>query len=128
MLFTCTYGTINIREIRYTQHTTDARQTMRERTYTDMKLTPEAAEARRQYAREWKSKNRDHLQEYNAKWREEHRDHLREYRRQWQKDNADKINGYNRAWRKKNPDKVREYAARYWSKRADQLKERTTEA
>lgn len=42
----------------------------------------------------------------------------RDYKRQYRLRNRDKINDQQRAWRKRNPDKVREYQAQYWNRRA----------
>lgn len=43
----------------------------------------------------------------------------REYARQWRQKNRDKVKAYNEAWRKKHPEKAREYQARYWERRAN---------
>ena len=56
-------------------------------------MTEAAMQARREYIREWKKKNREHLQEYQRKWR------------------------------KQNPEKVKQYADTYWAKKAVNLKE-----
>lgn len=42
----------------------------------------------------------------------------RDYKRRYRLRNREKINSQQRAWRKKNPDKVREYQAQYWNRRA----------
>ena len=43
----------------------------------------------------------------------------REYARQWRQKNRDKVKAYNEAWRKKHPEKAREYQMRYWERQAD---------
>lgn len=50
-----------------------------------------AVEARREYARAWREKNREHINEYQRKWNKE------------------------------NPDKVRAAKDRYWEKKAAEL-------
>ena len=42
----------------------------------------------------------------------------REYMREYKKKNAKRINAYNRAWRKANPEKTKQYNINYWTKRA----------
>jgi hypothetical protein len=42
----------------------------------------------------------------------------REYMREYKRKNAKKINAYNRAWRKANPEKTKQYNANYWMKKA----------
>lgn len=42
----------------------------------------------------------------------------RDYKRRYRLRNREKINDQQRAWRKKNPDRVREYQAQYWNRRA----------
>lgn len=43
----------------------------------------------------------------------------REYARQWRQKNRDKVKAYNEKWRKAHPEKAREYQRRYWEKQAD---------
>ena len=43
----------------------------------------------------------------------------RNYKRQYRIKNRDKINAQQREWRANNPDKVREYQSRYWEKLAE---------
>lgn len=42
----------------------------------------------------------------------------REYKRQYRIRNREKVNLQQRMWRKKNPDKVKEYQAQYWERKA----------
>ena len=42
----------------------------------------------------------------------------REYLKEWRKKNRDKWNAYQKKWRKNNPDKCNEYQTRYWEKKA----------
>lgn len=42
----------------------------------------------------------------------------REYARQYRERNRDKINAQNREWRALHPDRVKEYNRRYWEKQA----------
>ena len=42
----------------------------------------------------------------------------REYARQYRERNREKINAKNREWRALHPDRVKEYARRYWEKQA----------
>ncbi|MEM1506334.1 phosphatase [Domibacillus sp. 8LH] len=47
----------------------------------------------------------------------------REYQRQWRSKNRDKANEYKRQWCKKNPDKVKQYQERHYMKKAKQQEE-----
>ena len=58
-------------------------------------LTEQAAQARRQYMKDYRE-------------RKQH-----------------KLNEYLRVWRKKNPEKVQQYNIRYWEKKARELKEQS---
>lgn len=42
----------------------------------------------------------------------------RDYKRRYRIRNREKINDQQRAWRKNNPEKVREYQAQYWERKA----------
>lgn len=44
----------------------------------------------------------------------------REYKRNYNRANASKINEYQRNWRKANPDKVKAYNQNYWQKKAQE--------
>lgn len=59
-------------------------------------LTPEAKQARNEYAAEWRREHLDAVREYHEKWQREH------------------------------PEKVKEYHARYWQKKANAKRETTT--
>lgn len=55
-----------------------------------MNLSKEALEKKRQYAREWRSKNKKRVSEYNKKWRSENKDKVVEYNhRFWEKKAAE---------------------------------------
>lgn len=41
----------------------------------------------------------------------------REYGREYRKRNKEKLDEYQRQWRKDHPDKVKEYAENYWTNR-----------
>ena len=58
-------------------------------------MTEEAIEARKNYMREYRAKNREHRREYMAEWRANHK------------------------------DKIAEYNSRYWEKRAAQMQQDT---
>lgn len=45
----------------------------------------------------------------------------REYARQYRAKNREKLNEYSRNWRKENPDKVKGYHEAYWEKKAGNL-------
>ena len=42
----------------------------------------------------------------------------RQYKREWRSNNLDHVRSYAREWRKNNPDKVAIHKARYWEKKA----------
>lgn len=42
----------------------------------------------------------------------------RDYKRQYRARNREKVNRQQREWRAKNPERVKEYQKRYWEKRA----------
>ncbi len=42
----------------------------------------------------------------------------RDYKRKYRAKNREKINQQQREWRARNPEKVREYQSRYWEKAA----------
>ena len=42
----------------------------------------------------------------------------REYARQYRERNREKINAQNKEWRALHPDRVKEYGRRYWEKQA----------
>ena len=44
----------------------------------------------------------------------------REYRRNWRKKNAEHVKEYKRVWSASNPEKVRACNARYWNRKAEQ--------
>ena len=46
-----------------------------------MDMEAAAAEARREYKRKWREKNREHIRAYNRQWRSKNREHIREYDR-----------------------------------------------
>lgn len=46
----------------------------------------------------------------------------KEYARQYRAKNRDRLNEYKRKWRKANPEKVNEYTERYWNKKAAEMK------
>ena len=48
----------------------------------------------------------------------------RNYHRQWRKENRQHINNYHRQWRKENRDKVKEYNKRYWENLAKEQQEK----
>lgn len=48
-----------------------------------MGMTQEAAEARRNYQREYRHRNRDRINSQRKRWREENRDKVREYNRNY---------------------------------------------
>ena len=48
----------------------------------------------------------------------------RQYMREWRLKNADHLKKYQREWRKRNPDKVMEYKLRFWTRQADKLKQK----
>ncbi|MBD5489280.1 MAG: hypothetical protein HDR13_10910 [Lachnospiraceae bacterium] len=54
------------------------------------------------------------MNELSAQAQEARRDYKRRYRIR----NREKINLQQRMWRKKNPDKVKEYQAQYWERKA----------
>lgn len=56
---------------------------------------------------------REARREYLRKWREKNREHIREYYREWSR---------------RNPDKVRANAARYWSRKGEELQAEANEA
>lgn len=47
----------------------------------------------------------------------------REYHRQWRKENREHINNYHRQWREENREKVKEYNKRYWENLAKEQQE-----
>lgn len=47
---------------------------------TDYELQELAKEERRNYQREWRKKNAEHLREYNKKYRKEHAEKLKQQR------------------------------------------------
>lgn len=42
----------------------------------------------------------------------------REYWRRYRKKNREKLNAYHRNWNKENPEKMRQYRRNYWEKKA----------
>lgn len=46
----------------------------------------------------------------------------RNYKRQYRIRNREKINSQQRMWRKKNPDKVKEYQVQYWERKAGNIR------
>lgn len=40
----------------------------------------------------------------------------KQYQREYRKKNRDKINAYRRDWNQKNPDRLKEYNRRYWER------------
>lgn len=46
----------------------------------------------------------------------------RDYQKEYRKKNRDKINQSKRIWNSENKEKLKEYQDRYWTKRANELK------
>lgn len=42
-----------------------------------------------------------------------------EYQREYRAKNRERLNSYRRQWNKDNPDKVRKYQADYWNRKAE---------
>ena len=51
---------------------------------------------------------------------EQAREARREYMRKYRAKNRERIREYQRQWAKDNPDKVKQHQANYWSNRAEQ--------
>ena len=45
----------------------------------------------------------------------------REYLKKWRDKNKEKVAAYHKQWRDKNPEKIREYNERYWKKKAQTI-------
>ena len=45
----------------------------------------------------------------------------KEYMREYRRKHADKLREYKKAWNHANPDKVREHQRTYWEKKADEM-------
>lgn len=59
---------------------------------TEQELEKMALEARREYNREYRKKNAEHLKKYHKEWSEQNRDKLRANRqRYWQKKALEKL-------------------------------------
>lgn len=67
------------------------------------------AEERKEYQREWRIKNRKHIQEERIKYRENNREHMNEVARIWRANNKEKFKEMNRLHRIKNH-------YRYWAR------------
>lgn len=52
---------------------------------------------------------------------EEARQARNEYARQWRAKNKEKLRNYYALWRAANPDKVRQYQARHWQRKAQEM-------
>ncbi len=81
-------------------------------------------ECRREYERDWKNNNADHVQKYRQSyyaanreailkkvkdWQGEHRTEKLKYQRQWYLENQDRLLAKQRQWYEANPDKVAAY-------------------
>ena len=92
-------------------------------------------ECRREYERDWKNNNADHVQKYRQSyyaanresivkkvkdWQEEHRDEKLEYQRQWYLENQERLLAKQRQWYEANQDKI----AAYREKNRDRISER----
>ena len=47
----------------------------------------------------------------------------REYARNYRKKNREQINAYRRRWAKENPDKIRQYQETFWTKQVEERNE-----
>jgi hypothetical protein len=57
----------------------------------DMELSPKAKQARREYKRKWREKNREHVRRYNREWKRKHPERVKEHaRRYWEKKAAER--------------------------------------
>lgn len=45
----------------------------------------------------------------------------REYLRKWRQKNKKRVNAYQKQYRKENPEKIKEINARYWMKKAQEM-------
>lgn len=74
----------------------------------------------REYAKQWRESNREHIREYQRKYRETHRAEIAESNRKsnakWRNDNPELVKAYAKRWREANPEKVREYQKRWLAK------------
>ena len=51
-------------------------------------------------------------------WRKKNKEHVNEYIREWRKKNKEHVNEYIREWRKKNKEKKLQYEINYWTRKA----------
>lgn len=58
-----------------------------------------------------------------AQLSDEAKEARKQYRREWREKNKDKVNEYLRQWKKANPDKAEAAQARYWEKVAEKAKQ-----
>lgn len=58
----------------------------------------------------------------------EGREARREYERKWREKNKEAVKAYQRKWQKANPDKVRAAKERYWNRVAEMNKEAESES
>lgn len=66
----------------------------KKRGYIKLKLSQSAREAQREYMRNWRANNKDHLNAYMKQWREDNPEKVKQYQRNfWEKKGEGLENG-----------------------------------
>ena len=81
-------------------------------------------EERNAYMREWNKKNRDKKREQDRKYREAHQEQIKAKHKEWRDKNREHLNERARAKYKENPEAHHESVRRYKDSHKEQIKER----
>ena len=93
-------------------------------------------EGKKEWMKEYRQENKEHIKERNKKYEEENKDKIKERRQKYKEENKDKIaekaKEYNenhkqeiKEYRDNHKDKMKEYNNNYYQKQKDKLKEQT---
>jgi hypothetical protein len=77
--------------------------------------------------KEWREKNRKHINKYARELRKRKKEHFKVYNKEWREKNKEHHVEVSQNWRKANPDKVRAYQARRYQNHREELKKRSND-
>jgi len=91
---------------------------------------------KKEYMKQYRKDNAEHIKEYNRKWEEDNPERRKEYSRKWCKDNSEYIKKCQRQrylknrekmlkqtkqWHKDNPEKIKEINNRFYQKHREKI-------
>ena len=77
----------------------------------------------REYAKEYREKNKDIIKELNKKYYELNKEHFKEYSKKYRELNIDRLRDHNKEYREKNKDKISTQRKEYRDNNKDKIRE-----